>query len=342
MIFIQSHILSRVSCMAKRKSTTRSDSESTPKFKPAGVVIEGNEYSLQKRQIYLHDCNITSISSEIGKLRALKYLSFTKNDLTSLPVEIGDLISLTHLELGYNNILSLPAEIGKLIALELLSLKNNQLTSLPAEIGNLSKLDYLRLDGNNLTSLPVEIGDLSAMKILVLDFNQLTSIPIEIGGLSTMEQLGLGHNQLTSIPIEIGNLSALKELDVSYNQLASVPPEIRKITGLEFISLKGNGKLFPLALRESAKSILLTYRFDVEETQKWVVYLLKHFLWKNGWSEQNHHLYPKGAKEAIFTTMMIASVQNGIPRHSEAQFYKLPKEIIYTIFHFICKDYEVD
>lgn len=73
---------------------------------------------------------------------------------------------------------------------------------------------------------------------------------------------------------------------------------------------------------------------------KCIEYFRKLWLQQIAWSEQNHHFYPEKVRDAIFTTLVAASRQNGIPNHLEAQLYKLPKEILYYIFSFICKNYE--
>ena len=258
--------------MLKRKSFTIFDSKSTQICKPAGVVIGGEEFSLQEKYLSIGWPNV---------------------ELISLPVEIGKLTALKHLFLRYNKLTSLPVEIGKLTALTELNLANNQLTSLPSEIGNLVLLKELVLFENQLTSLPPEIGKLSLLNNLWLEKNRLISVPPEIIKITRLKHLGIEGNEVL-----------LNELSHLFDE-----PTLREVGVL--------GKRF---VKEIAAC------------------LLKHFLWKNGWSEPNHYFYPKRVKEAIFTTTMIASMKNGNPRHSEAHFYKLPKEILYEIFGFICKD----
>ena len=77
-------------------------------------------------------------------------LDLSYNGLTSLPSEIGKLKNLTRLDLSYNDLTSLPSEIGQLKNLTELYLHNNYLTSLPPEIGQLQNLTELRLYDNEL------------------------------------------------------------------------------------------------------------------------------------------------------------------------------------------------
>ena len=155
----------------------------------------------------------------------------------------------------------------------------------------------LDLGYNQITSLPAEIGNLSALKDLRLGSNQLTSLPAELGNLIALEELLLDQNQLTSLPAELGKLITLEWLDLSYNPLTSLPSNFTKWTAKECV---------------------------------------EYLLTRLPWSEQNHRFCMIPIRRAIFTILMISSLQNGIPRHPEAPFYKLPKEILYIIFYFVC------
>ena len=66
-----------------------------------------------------------------------------------------------------------------------------------------------------------------------------------------------------------------------------------------------------------------------------IEYSRKQYFSEKSWCEDNHRLHPSSFRKTIFTILMIASKQNGIPRHPGVLFYKLPKEILYTVFRFI-------
>ncbi len=256
--------------------------------------------SLDSNSTYVVLCshNITSLPAEIGLFGQLKNLSLNKNYLTSLPAEIGLLGRLKHLNLNHNQLASLPPEICQLSGLEELELGYNQFTSIPEEIVKLSALKELSLRNNRLTSMSAEIGKLSKLEVILFESNEIKSLPTEIGKMRSLKQLYLNHNQLTSLPVEIGGLSALKTLLVWGNPVQN-----------SFLDVVNGGH---------------------------INYIRKLFFKQLSWTEQNHYFYSEKIKVIIFTILVIASVQNGTPRHPEAQFYKLPKEILYVIFDFIC------
>lgn len=74
-----------------------------------------------------------------------KYLDLHDLQLTSLPSGIGKLTKLTRLNVSGNQLTSLPPEIGKLTALEYLTVDRHQLKSLPPEMDKLTALIELRV-----------------------------------------------------------------------------------------------------------------------------------------------------------------------------------------------------
>jgi len=262
---------------------------------------------------------LKSLPTEIGRLTCLERLELNNNRLISLPQEIGKLYALKGLYLRNNQLISIPAEMGNLTALIELDLGNNQLTSLPAEIGNLSALKIVFLFGNQLTSIPPEIEKLTSLEFLHLENNELGSLPREIGKLNTLKELWLCNNELPSLPVEIGNLDALEVLYLSINRLTSLP--------VELLGLK-NLNEFEVSCDKLLRSSTLQF------TKFPVVHIRKQLLQQISWNEHYHQFYPERARENIFTIIMIGSMTSGIPNHPEASFYKLPKEILYTIFRF--------
>ena len=79
----------------------------------------------------------------------LTELNVSYNQLTgALPSQIGKLKNLKILNASNNQMTGVPAEVGQLNNLEILDLSNNQLTGLPNELANLKKLKTLNLSGN--------------------------------------------------------------------------------------------------------------------------------------------------------------------------------------------------
>lgn len=203
-------------------------------------------------------------------------------------------------------------------ALKKLDLSKDNLTLIPPEIGIFTALKELDLRENKLTSLPVEIGDLINLECLYLSYNLLKSIPAGISRLVTLKELYLNNNRIRSISAEIGELRLLEKLHLDHNEFTSIPLEFAQLSALKEIYL-GNNEY------ESA----LIYA-----VKDYVLEILR--LEKLPWSEQNHRFHPLRTRKSIFTILMIASVKNRIPLHPETSFYKLPREILYTIFRFIC------
>ena len=193
--------------------------------------------------------------------------------------------------------------------------------SLPPEIGRLSALEELYLDDNRLESLPAEIGQLARLRAFRVNKNKLTSIPTEIGQLSELEVLQVFDNKLTSLPLEIGKLRKLEVLLLERNQLQSIPLEVLK-----------SKKLYNVSVRRNRLSQAVTLR--TEPYHVTIGDLRTLLLRQISWSEYYHQFYPKEVKEAIFTVTMIAYKRSCSPSHPESEFYTIPKEILYTIFHF--------
>ncbi|KAL9044452.1 MAG: hypothetical protein Q9214_002410, partial [Letrouitia sp. 1 TL-2023] len=72
-----------------------------------------------------------NISSEIGKLRRLEYLSIARNPLSSLPVSMGNLQELRFLDVRECNIKKLPGELWYCFRLDTLNVSSNVLESFP-------------------------------------------------------------------------------------------------------------------------------------------------------------------------------------------------------------------
>lgn len=199
---------------------------------------------------------LTELPDSISRLRQLKVLLLSRNQLTVLPKSLGQLTLLVRLDLSYNRLAALPPEIGKLTALTFLNVGFNTLTTLPPEICNLTALINLYLSGNNLSKFPVEIGSHTALEMLSLYENKLTTLAPEIGRLRRLELLGLRNNKLTALPPEIGQLAALKQLNLHNNQLMTLPAEIGELAALESITL--NNTLLTSLPSEMGKLAALT------------------------------------------------------------------------------------
>jgi len=93
--------------------------------------------------------NLTKVDISIFDKTNLTELNVSYNQLTgALPSQIGKLKNLKVLNASNNQMTGVPAEVGQLNNLEILDLSNNQLTGLPNELANLKNLKTLNLSGN--------------------------------------------------------------------------------------------------------------------------------------------------------------------------------------------------
>ncbi|KAF2274808.1 PP2C-domain-containing protein [Westerdykella ornata] len=82
-------------------------------------------------KLILDKNHFTSLSSNIGRLSRLEYLSVARNSLNELPAEIGRLVELRYLDVRENNLGRLPPEIWYARRLETLNVSSNILSGFP-------------------------------------------------------------------------------------------------------------------------------------------------------------------------------------------------------------------
>ena len=205
------------------------------------------------RELDLNSTAIEELSSSIGHLKALEYLSLANcKDLVSLPESLCNLTSLKILEArGCSKLENFPKDLGQLQCLEELYLAYIS-CEWPCLSGlcSLSSLDLRKcnvtqgvLQGNNncLSSLETlfmencnllegeilnHIFHLSSLEILALHNCNLKEgeIPIDVSHLSSLEGLYLDGNHFSSIPASINQLSRLVGLDLSHcKKLLQIP-----------------------------------------------------------------------------------------------------------------------
>jgi Leucine-rich repeat (LRR) protein len=96
---------------------------------------------------------LTEIPDRVFEVTGLTVLNISHNRINgSIQPEIGKLKELRVLDASYNQMTGLPAEIGHLPNLEVLNLSNNRFTRLPRELGELRKLKKLDISGNRYSA----------------------------------------------------------------------------------------------------------------------------------------------------------------------------------------------
>ncbi|CAN8003981.1 unnamed protein product [Ixodes hexagonus] len=175
-------------------------------------------------KLYLSSNQLTTLSPNIEKLRALNILEINDNQLCGLPETIGKLGQLSKLNISRNKIESLPDSFFELKELRQLIGHHNAISELSDDISNLSLMEMMDLSHNRLSSLPAMIGFLSRLTNLNLSHNNLTELPPEMGSMNALQVLDVSANKLQSLPEPIGSLCHLEQLFVQQNELSALPP----------------------------------------------------------------------------------------------------------------------
>jgi hypothetical protein len=105
------------------------------------------------------DCSLTSIIPEIGQLKYILALDFSKNRLTdeSLPETMAQLTTLQGLYLAGNQFSSIPTVVYELKSLRSFDMSRNSIVSIDEAISNLEILERLYMSENKIEQLPVTL-----------------------------------------------------------------------------------------------------------------------------------------------------------------------------------------
>lgn len=123
----------------------------------------------------LFNLNVDQVANkDSGRITSLSIWNY---NLKKIPIQIGKLTALTFLNFSKNELNSLPPEIGNLIMLGDFKLHNNKISYLPPEIGSLSNLWRLELDSNLLETFPPELWNCSNLTEFGALYNRLKTIP---------------------------------------------------------------------------------------------------------------------------------------------------------------------
>ena len=102
----------------------------------------------------------------LGRLSPLLELHAASNRLERLPSEPGRLRFVRVLDVSNNQLRALPRALGRLGALVELRASANSITEVPTECGRCRALSTLLLDRNSLTALPASLGQISTPRQL--------------------------------------------------------------------------------------------------------------------------------------------------------------------------------
>eukprot|EP00514_Thraustochytrium_sp_LLF1b_P001044 CAMPEP_0184527910 /NCGR_PEP_ID=MMETSP0198_2-20121128/11491_1 /TAXON_ID=1112570 /ORGANISM="Thraustochytrium sp., Strain LLF1b" /LENGTH=497 /DNA_ID=CAMNT_0026919683 /DNA_START=96 /DNA_END=1589 /DNA_ORIENTATION=+ len=159
--------------------------------------------------------------------------------LTTLPSDISRMRRLLHLILNENALTELPAAIGSLRHLKVLEANRNQLTSLPEELSKCSKLEVLDVSVNKISDLS-PLDGLTALKTLNVSTNQLTELELDFENVTGLHDLFASNNQIAELPSEIGLVAGLTDLVLENNKIVELPTELADLKKIKELKLDGN------------------------------------------------------------------------------------------------------
>lgn len=180
---------------------------------------------------------LTTISTDLQRLTALRQLDLSHNQLTSFPDKkkskdfFQSMVSLDQLQMQHNKLTSITPSIGCLVQLTECNFSHNQLTSVPKELGSLANLKKLDLSHNLLTSLLEDLSQLKSLESLLLQGNKLTALP-SLKDLENLSELNVSNNMLSNIE-HLTNLPiSLRSLDLAFNLFNALPPDLGRLVSL--------------------------------------------------------------------------------------------------------------
>ncbi|TNN13041.1 Protein lap4 isoform 1 [Schistosoma japonicum] len=192
------------------------------------------------RLLTLSDNELTRLPTGIGSFSNLVELDISRNDISELPESIRFCDSLQSLDVSNNPLQSLPSGFCQLRNLRVLCLNDISIAELPEEIGSLQLLEKLELRDNCLKTIPDSFADLINLEFLDLGANEFQELSPVIGQLSQLSELWIDDNELRSLPKELGNLGNLQQLDISENLISSLPESISGLVSLSDLNISQN------------------------------------------------------------------------------------------------------
>lgn len=132
--------------------------------------------------------NLKEFPARILKLKNLRYINLSNNQINSIPSKFWNLTKLESVNIGWNNIKTISDSIKNLSNLKILVLSSNKLDSLPKAITELKKLEKLEISWNNIQKLPSNLFDSNNIKellcyqnpLLEIEYNKLTILAKKI------------------------------------------------------------------------------------------------------------------------------------------------------------------
>ena len=202
--------------------------------------------------LYVMGNNMTKLPDSPLKLRRLKTLDLSNNQLSEIPREfVSECFSLETLVASNNNLTTLPEIVApSLTNLKIIRCNKNKLGgqsskkqfSFPRFLLTLPNVKVVDLSSNNLEDIPPPISwSTQQLKELVLADNKIKKLSLEgAEKWAYLERLNLSDNCLKSVPGRIGELKSLTSLNLSHNtSITHLPDEMGRLSSLWDLQLVG-------------------------------------------------------------------------------------------------------
>jgi hypothetical protein len=146
-------------------------------------------------------CGLTHFPPEIFDLAdSLEILDLTGNALSSLPSDLNRLKKLRILFCSSNQFTHLPEVLGECQNLSMIGFKANQIKHIPESAIPTTTLRWLIVTDNALEMVPDSLGECRQLQKLMLAGNQLTALPDSMANCHALELLRISANQFNALP----------------------------------------------------------------------------------------------------------------------------------------------
>ncbi|MFK8103732.1 MAG: leucine-rich repeat domain-containing protein [Saprospiraceae bacterium] len=219
------------------------------------------QHPAKTQELYIHGLVLSGFPKEILKLKQLRKLALTRNQLTSIPEAISQLTQLEELIVNENQLRELPASLKMLPKLKIVHLAQNEFSSFPSVLLSCNQLQLISFYANKLDNLPAEISQLQNLRALYLEDNQIPALATTIATLPTLEVLNCAKNRIQRLPKNLGHCKKLKVLNLAHNELRQFVDTVAPDIPLKTLALDGNKlRTFPSAILSCTGLIELSLR----------------------------------------------------------------------------------
>eukprot|EP00960_Hanusia_phi_P041034 754803-Hanusia_phi.AAC.2 len=188
--------------------------------------------------INLESNKVTSLTSDIQKMKCLREISLCNNEIKNFPDSLSTLPNLIRIDASSNLLQSLPPLMGALCSsLKFLHLQNNRFTSFPETLENFSSLVYLSLDSNMLEAVEIKSEFcLNTLKKLHVNSNRISTIHVSENSIASLRTFEANHNLLQDWPDALMQCRKLSELHLDDNKLKAVSSSVGNLRRLKVTS----------------------------------------------------------------------------------------------------------